>query len=75
MSGLTYEQAARMRAAIARDQRLHWWRLFWESAPTKRELERRERLWMWWGSIEWAARQAARGVTISRERSFARESG
>ncbi len=74
MSRPTYEQAAKLRAAIARDQRLHWWRLFWEIAPTKRELERRERLWMWWGSVEFQARMAARGLTIGRERSFARES-
>jgi len=28
---------------------------------------------MWWGGIEWQARMAARGLPISKERSFARE--
>ena len=70
---LTFEQAARLRAAIARDQTTHWRRLFWQVAPTKKELDRRERNWFWWGSIGWQAELAARGIPISRERSFARE--
>jgi hypothetical protein len=64
--------AARMRAAIARDQTSHWRRLFWEAAPTKKELDRRERLWFWWGSIGWQAGLAARGIWLQREKSFAR---
>ncbi len=72
MSGPSYTDAARLRAAIARDQTVHWRRLFWQPAFTKKELEKRERLWFWWGSIGWQAELAARGVTISAEKSFAR---
>ena len=72
MSIPSYTDAARMRAAIARDQTAHWRRLFWQPARTKRELENRERLWFWWGSIGWQAELAARGVNLSAERSFAR---
>ena len=53
-------QAWRMRAAIARDQTSHWRRLFWEPARTKAELERRERLWFFWGSLGWQAENQAR---------------
>ena len=63
--------ALRLRAAIARDQTKHWRRLFWEPAPTKRELDRRESLWFWWGSTGWQAEMAARGVGLMAERSFA----
>ena len=72
MSGPSYTDAARLRAAIARDQTVHWRRLFWQSARTKKELDRRERLWFWWGSTGWFAQLAARGVTISAEKTFTR---
>ena len=72
MSG-PYTDAARLRAAIATDQTVHRRRLFWQPAPTKRELDRRERLWFWWGSTGWLAELAARGVTISAKRSLARD--
>jgi len=72
MSVPSFEDAARLRAAIAKDQTVHWGRLFWQPARTRKELEKRERLWFWWGSIGWQAVLAARGVTISAERSFAR---
>jgi hypothetical protein len=62
-----------MRAAIARDQTSHWRHLFWEPAQTKKELDRRERLWFWWGSTDWQAQMAARGLWLIRERSFANE--
>jgi hypothetical protein len=65
-------EAARMRAAIARDQTVHWRRLFWEPARTKKELDRRERLWFWWGSTGWQAEQAAHGRWLTREQGFAR---
>jgi len=68
----SYIAAARLRAAIAKDQTAHWRRLFWEPVRTKKELDRRERLWFWWGGIGWQAELAARGVTISADRSFAR---
>ncbi len=48
-------EAARLRAAIARDQTSHWRQLFWEPARTKKELGRRESLWFWWGSNGWMA--------------------
>ena len=73
MNELAFEHTAKLRSAIAKDQRLHYWRLFCEPVLTRRELERRERMWMWWGGIEWQARMAARGLPISKERSFARE--
>ena len=72
MSAPTYTDAARLRAAIAKDQTAHWRRLFWQPARTKKELSRRERLWFWWGSTGWFAELAARGVTISAEKSFVR---
>jgi hypothetical protein len=72
MSAPTYTDAARLRAAVARDQAAHWRRLLWEPARSKKELDKRERLWFWWGSIGWQAGLAARGVTISAEKSFAR---
>ncbi len=68
----SFKETARMRAAIARDQTVHWRRAFWQTAPTKKELDRRERLWFWWGSIGWQAELAARGVWTQREQSFAR---
>jgi hypothetical protein len=64
--------AARMRAAIARDQTSHWRRLFWEPARTKKELDRRERMWFWWGSIGWQAEMASRGISTHLEQSWAR---
>jgi hypothetical protein len=72
MSMPSFTDAARVRAAIAKDQTVHWRRLFWQPAPNKKELDRRERLWFWWGSTGWFAELAARGVTISAEKSFAR---
>jgi hypothetical protein len=75
MSIPSFTDSARLRAAIAKDQTVNWRRLFWEPAQparTKKELDRRERLWFWWGSTGWQAELAARGVTISAERSFAR---
>ena len=59
-------------AIDAKDQTAHWRRLFWQPARTKKELSRRERLWFWWGSTGWFAELAARGVTISAEKSFVR---
>ena len=73
MSIPSYEEAARLRAAIARDQTAHWRHLFWQPARTKKELDRRERLFFWWGSTGWFAEAASRGVTISAEKSFAHE--
>ncbi len=64
-------EAARLRAAIARAQTQHWRHLFWQPAPTKKELERRESMWFWWGSIGWQAELAARGVGLDREKGFA----
>ena len=69
----TFEHASKLRAAIARDQTRHWWRMFWEPARTKRELDRRERLWFWWGSIGWQAELEARGVNTRLERNWAYE--
>jgi hypothetical protein len=66
-------EAARLRAAIARDQTSHWRRLFWEPARTKKELERRERMWFWWGSTGWQAEMATRGVWLQKEHTFANE--
>jgi hypothetical protein len=66
-------EAARLRAAIAREQTSHWRRLVWEPARTKKELDRRERLWFWWGSIGWQAELASRGFWLQKERSFANE--
>jgi hypothetical protein len=68
----SFADASRMRAAIARDQTQHWRRLFWQPARSKKELDRRERLWFWWGSIGWQAEMAARGVMTQREQSYAR---
>jgi hypothetical protein len=53
-------EAARLRAAIARDQTSHWRRLFWKPARTKRELERRERMWFWRGGIRFQSLMATR---------------
>lgn len=72
MSIPSFTDAACLRAAIAKDQTVHWRRLFWQPAPTKKELDRRERLWFWWGSIGWQAEQAFRGRWPGREQSFAR---
>jgi hypothetical protein len=72
MSSPSFTDAARLRAAIAKDQTVHWRGRFWEPARTKKELDLRERLWFWWGSTGWQAELAARGVTISAKRSFAR---
>ena len=69
----TFQQASRLRAAVARDQTSHWRRLFWEPARTKRELDRRERLWFWWGSTGWQAELEARGVNVRLEKSWANE--
>jgi len=68
----SFADASRMRAAIARDQTQHWRRLFWQPARTKKELDRRERLWFWWGSIGWQAELASRGVPTQLEQSWAR---
>jgi hypothetical protein len=67
----TFNEASRMRAAIARDQTRHWRQLFWQPARTKKELDRRERLWFWWGSTGWQAELASRGVPIQLEQSWA----
>lgn len=72
MKALSITEAARLRAAIAREQTVHWRRAFWQTAPTKKELDRRERLWFWWGSIGWQAENAARGRWPTREQSFGR---
>ena len=69
----TFEEASRLRAAIARDQTRYWLHMFWQPAKTKRELDRRERNWFWWGSIGWQAQLAARGVLLKLERSWANE--
>jgi len=66
----SFADASRMRAAIARDQTQHWRRLFWQPARGKKELDRRERLWFWWGSIGWQAELASRGVMTQLERSW-----
>jgi len=66
-------QAARLRAAIARSQTQHWRNLFWQPAPTKKELDRRESLWFWWGSVGWQAEMASRGNWLQKQRSFANE--
>jgi hypothetical protein len=63
--------AERMRTAIARDQTSHWRRLFWEVAPSKKELNRRESMWFWWGSIGWQAEMAARHPSLLPERGYA----
>jgi hypothetical protein len=72
MSTPSLTDAARVRAAIARDQTSHWRRLFWEVAPSKKELNRREGLWFWWGSIGWQAEMAARNPSLQPERGYAR---
>jgi hypothetical protein len=66
-------EAARVRAAVARDQTTHWGRLLLEPAHTKKELDRRERLWFRWGSIRFQAQLATRGVWVQKEQSFANE--
>ena len=64
----THDEAARLRAAIARDQAAHWRRLLWEPTSTKREFDRRESLWIWWGNTAWATRLALRGGAVSRDK-------
>jgi hypothetical protein len=63
----------RLRAAIARDQTRHWGRLFWQPAPTRRELDRRERLWFWWGGVGFFAEVQARTLATEKARSVERE--
>ncbi|HVC76221.1 MAG TPA: hypothetical protein VND96_06865 [Candidatus Micrarchaeaceae archaeon] len=63
---------ARQRAAIARDQNTHWRKALFQPAKTKKELDRCERLWFWWGGIGWQAEMAVRGLWLQRERSVAR---
>ena len=67
------DEVARLRAVIARDQAAHWRRLLWEPAFTKKEVDRRESLWIWWGNTAWATRLALRGEAVSRDKGFARE--
>jgi hypothetical protein len=69
---LSITEVARLRAAIARDQTRYWARVFWQTAPTKKELDRRERNWFWWGGTGWIAEQAAHGRWLTRDQSFAR---
>ena len=73
MIELAPEQVARLRAAVAREQTAYWRRMFWEPARSKKELERRERNWFWWGSVGWQAEMASRGIWLQKERSFAHE--
>jgi hypothetical protein len=68
----TITDAARLRAAVARDQTAYWRKALFQPARTKKELDRYERLWFWWGSIGWQAEMAARGMWLQREQSFAR---
>ena len=72
MSSAPTNESERMRAAIARDQTQHWRRLFWAPAKTKKELERRETMWFWWGSIGWQAEVAARTLARQAERGSVR---
>jgi hypothetical protein len=56
MSVPSYAEAARLRAAVARDQAAHWRRLLWEPARTKKQLDKRERLWFWVGQYRLTGR-------------------
>jgi len=67
-----FADASRIREAIARDQTQHWRRLFWQPARSKKELDRRERNWFWWGGIGWHAEHAGHGKWLTREESLAR---
>jgi hypothetical protein len=61
-----------MRAAIARDQKHHWWELWWQPAPTKKEVARRERLWFRWRCIQHFAELEEQRSPMGAERSLAR---
>jgi hypothetical protein len=50
----SFSDAARLRAAIARDQATHWCGLAWEPACAKQELDRRLSRWIWWAGTAWA---------------------
>jgi hypothetical protein len=46
--------AARLRAAIARDQATHWCGLVWEPTCSKKDLDQRMSRWIWWAGTAWA---------------------
>ena len=66
-------EAARIRHAIARDQRQRWWDLWWQPAPTKRESDRRERLWFRWRVISFQSELATRSARTQEEHSLGNE--
>jgi hypothetical protein len=73
MAAITsFTEASRIRHAIARDQTRHWWNLFCQLARTKKEVDRRERLWLWWGGVRFFAQLESRGVTSQLEKSWGR---
>ena len=73
MSRPSDAQVFRLRAAIARDQSKYWWRMFWKPAPSPKELDRRERLWMWWGSVGFIAQVNANTLAREADRSAQHE--
>ena len=69
----TTPEGFRLRAAIARDQTSHWRQLFWEPARSRKELDRRERLWHWWGSLGFFSEMQAKILAKEKARSGERE--
>jgi hypothetical protein len=65
----TTPEGFRLRAAIARDQGRHWYRKLWEPARSRKELERRERLWFWWGGVGFFAQVQANTMDKAKARS------
>lgn len=63
----------RLRAAIARDQTIHWRQMFWTPARTRRELSRREQLWFWWGGVGFFSEMQAKTLAKEKARSDERE--
>lgn len=72
MKTLSILEVARLREVIARDQTVYWGRAFFQTAKTKKELDRRERNWFWWGGIGWQAHQASHSRWLMREQTLSR---
>lgn len=69
----TTAEGFRLRAAIARDQTRHWRQKFWEPARSRKELDLRERLWHWWGSLGFFSEMQAKVLAKEKGRSAERE--